>query len=144
MYRHINECVHIIYIYIYGRTNAVLLMDAISGDDSDQVLQSLTTNLSAAALAQVQFVRVDNPSYKSWQALRTVSPNLQVMTLDPTHLHSSTPPAEKGHQAPKPFRVCCKSFLPSIYIYICIGFRAGITIMENTEKRTFEMHEIRG
>ena len=61
-------------------------MDAFSGDDSDQVVKSLTTNLSAAALAQVQFVSVDNPSYKYWQALRRVCPNLQVMTLDPTHL----------------------------------------------------------
>ncbi|CAE7768244.1 unnamed protein product [Symbiodinium sp. CCMP2592] len=69
-----------------GRTNAVLLMDTVAGDDSEQVVKSLTANLSAAALAHVQFVSVDNPSYKYWQALRTVCPNLQVMMLDPTHL----------------------------------------------------------
>ena len=69
-----------------GRTNAVLVMDAISGDDSDNVARSLASNLDASALAQIQYVSVDNPSERYWQSLRAICPNLQVMSLDPTHL----------------------------------------------------------
>ena len=85
------------YIYIYircatkvitvrGRTNAVLLMKASAGEDADTVCFVLSQALTAAALAQIQFVTVDNPSRRYLNSLKSICPGLQGMALDTVHL----------------------------------------------------------
>ncbi|CAE7200950.1 unnamed protein product [Symbiodinium natans] len=71
---------------VRGRTNAVVVLEPLAADDSETCVRVLAETLPAQALAQVQFVRVDNPSQKFWEQLRVICPNLQVLALDPVHL----------------------------------------------------------
>ena len=71
---------------VRGRSSAVLLMEALSSDDSEACVRALADHLPARGLAQTSYVLVDNPSQKYWKELRTICPSLQVLALDPVHL----------------------------------------------------------
>ena len=69
-----------------GRSNAVVLLQATSSDETDVLVQALAEHLHPKALAQIQFLSVDNPSQKLFREAKTICPNLQLLALDPTHL----------------------------------------------------------
>ena len=58
----------------------------MSSDDSAAIARCLADALPSQALGQIQFMSVDNPSFKYLQEVKVICPNLQVMALDPVHL----------------------------------------------------------
>ncbi|CAE7205271.1 unnamed protein product [Symbiodinium sp. CCMP2592] len=73
-------------ITVRGRTNAVVVMRAAQAEDSDTAAYLLAETLPAAALGQIMYVSVDNPSRKYFSTLKSLCPNLQGMSLDTVHL----------------------------------------------------------
>ena len=61
-------------------------MRACASEESETACALLAEALPPAALAQVAFVAVDNPSCKYYDMLKTICPGLQGMSLDTIHL----------------------------------------------------------
>ena len=70
---------------VRGRSGAVLAMSAVPGESSDDIAACLNKDLPASSRAQTQHVATDNPSARLHQGLSRVLPNLQGLSLDPTH-----------------------------------------------------------
>ena len=69
-----------------GRTNAVLMLTAVSSEETSVLVDALAAHLPAGGLQQVKYLSVDNPSAKLWHHVRRRCPNLQILALDPVHL----------------------------------------------------------
>ncbi|CAE7421452.1 unnamed protein product [Symbiodinium natans] len=76
----------IIVLTCRGRTNAVVLLQPGSSDDTEVLVRMLADSLPAQGLCQIKYLSVDNPSAKLYKEAKHVCPNLQVVALDPTHL----------------------------------------------------------
>ena len=64
----------------------MLLLQAVPSDDTAAMVRCMAETLPPQALAQVQYLSVDNPSTKLVRQAQGIFPNLQVVALDPTHL----------------------------------------------------------
>ncbi|CAE7245695.1 unnamed protein product [Symbiodinium sp. CCMP2456] len=71
---------------VRGRTGAVLLMQPIQNESSEQIAETLRDNFSEEQLMSIRHVGTDSPSEKLLSALAEVCPRLQSLTLDPIHL----------------------------------------------------------
>ena len=71
---------------VRGRTNAVIAMTPMSGENTLMYSQLLSECILVGVHGQVRFLAIDDPSLSLWQHLKKVLPNLTVMNLDPGHL----------------------------------------------------------
>ena len=71
---------------VRGRTGAVLLLEPIRTEKSEDLIEAFENNFSDVALDQVRYMATDQPSPKLYQWLNTKCPNLVCLCLDPIHL----------------------------------------------------------
>ena len=71
---------------VRGRTGAVLMMQPIQNESSEQIVQALKDNFSDEQLMSIRHIGTDSPSEKLITKLREVCPNLRSLMLDPIHL----------------------------------------------------------
>lgn len=72
-------------ITLRGRAGAVLGLEPAPGEHGERIAACLVQALPAAGLLQVQHVATDSPGHKLLQDLRECCPNLEALSLDPTH-----------------------------------------------------------
>ena len=61
-------------------------MVPLNQETSEDIASALEEHLSLEARAQVRFVATDAPSASLLKSLRVVLPNLEIVSLDTTHL----------------------------------------------------------
>ena len=71
---------------VRGRTNAVIAMTPMSGENAFMYSKLLSECIPAGVHGQVRFVATDDPSLLMWQQLKQVLPNLIVLNVGPVHL----------------------------------------------------------
>ena len=72
-------------ITVRGHSGAVLGMEPAAGESGADIAKCLTTCLPEAGLTQVKHLATDNPSKKMLEEIQEACPNLQTLSLDPTH-----------------------------------------------------------
>ncbi|CAE7238208.1 unnamed protein product [Symbiodinium sp. KB8] len=71
---------------VRGRTGAVLLLEPIRTEKSEDIVGSFERNFSNIALSQIRYMATDQPSPKLHDWLKTKATNLICLCLDPIHL----------------------------------------------------------
>eukprot|EP00438_Fugacium_kawagutii_P009806 Skav233854 [mRNA] locus=scaffold2551:141782:143090:+ [translate_table: standard] len=85
-------------ITLRGRTGAVLGLEPAPGEHGEHIAACLVQALPAAGLLQVRHVATDSPGHKLLQDLRQCCPNLEALSLDPTHTAMRYEQATGGHK----------------------------------------------
>lgn len=72
-------------ITVRGQSGAVLGLEPASTETGEDLAACLAACLPSQGLAQVRHIATDSPSQKIFHGLQQVCPNLEGMSLDPTH-----------------------------------------------------------
>ena len=82
---------------VRGSSGAVLALSLIREEAADQMAETFARKLSMNQRACVVFIATDAPSRHMWSTYTLVFPNLECLSLDPTHLCMHYETASGGH-----------------------------------------------
>ncbi|CAE7836609.1 unnamed protein product [Symbiodinium sp. CCMP2592] len=71
---------------VRGRTGAVLLLQPLQNESSEQLVDVLKDNFTVDQLGRIVHVATDSPSEKLYTHLKVICPRLACLMLDPIHL----------------------------------------------------------